>query len=81
MNDSNYFKGCFKSLKKPIPSTLEYAGVKHNDLIKNLKDDVNEMVRIEKSTEAVSMMKKATYRACQGRLEKILKRLLELENE
>jgi len=81
MNDSTYFKNCFKSLKKPIPATLQYAGVKHNDLIKNLKDDVNEMVRIEKSPEAGWMMKRATYLACQGRLEKILKRLSELENE
>ena len=79
MNNSNYFKDCFKSLKKPIPPTLQYAGVKHNDLIKNLKDDVNEMASIEKSSEAVSMMKKAIYIACQGRLEKVLKRLLELE--
>jgi hypothetical protein len=81
MNDSTYFKNCFKSLKKPIPATLKYAGVTHNDLIKNLKDDVNEMVRIEKSPEAGSMIKKAIYLACQGRLEKVLKRLLELENE
>ena len=81
MNDSNYFKNCFKSLKKPIPPTLQYAGVKHNDLIKNLKDDVNEMVRIEKSPEAGWMMKRAIYLGCQGRLEKVLKRLLELENE
>jgi|APGre2960657468_1045069.scaffolds.fasta_scaffold284890_2 hypothetical protein len=81
MNDSNYFKDCFKSLKKPIPPTLQYAGVKHNDLIKNIKDDVNEMARIEKSAEAGSMMKKAMYLAFQGRLEKVLKRLLELEKE
>ena len=81
MNNSNYFKDCFKSLKKAIPPTLQYAGVTHNDLIKNIKDDVSEMVMIEKSDEAGSMMKKAMYLACQGRLEKILKRLLELENE
>ena len=37
------------------------------------------MASIEKSSEAVSMMKKAIYIACQGRLEKVLKRLLELE--
>ena len=47
MNNSNYFKNNFKSLKNPIPTTLQYGGVKHNDLIKNIKDDVATMVKIE----------------------------------
>ena len=81
MNDSNYFKNSFKSLKKQIPTTLSYAGVKHNDLIKNIKDDVAQMVRIESLPEASILKKKAIYLSCQGRLDKVLNRLLELENE
>lgn len=81
MNDSTYFKNSFKKLKKQIPTTLSYAGVKHNDLIKNIKDDVAQMVRIENLPEANVLKNKSIYLSCQGRLGKILNRLLELENE
>jgi hypothetical protein len=81
MNDSNYFKNSFKSLKNPIPTTLQYAGVKHNDLIKNIKDDVATMQRIEQLPEFNVLCKKAIYLSCKSRLGKILKELLELENK
>jgi hypothetical protein len=81
MNDSNYFKNSFKSLKNPIPTTLQYAGVKHNDLVKNIKDDVATMQKIESLPDFNIFCKKAVYLSCQGRLERILKELLQLENE
>lgn len=81
MNNSTYFKNSFKNLKKPIPTTLSYAGVKHNDLVKNIKDDVAVMVKIENLPEADILKRKSIYLSCQGRLEKILNRLLELDSQ
>ena len=79
VNNSTYFKESFKSLLKPIPSELKYEGVYHSDLIKNIKEDVAIMVRIESDEKFDTLRRKAVYLSCQGRLGKILGRLLELD--
>jgi hypothetical protein len=49
--------------------------------VKNIKDDVATMQKIESLPDFNIFCKKAVYLSCQGRLERILKELLQLENE
>lgn len=81
VSNSTYFKESFKSLKKQIPITLEYSGTKHNDLIKNIKDDVTTMSRIESLDNFQFLSGKSLYLSCVARLNKVLNKLLELENK
>ena len=80
MIDSNYFKKSFSLLKKPIPKTFEYAGTKHTDLIRNIKEDVAQMVKIENKKDFNYLKEKSIYKSCINRLERILKQLLLIDN-
>jgi len=80
MKDSIFFKNKFKSIKKPIPDFLEYAGVKHNNLIKNIKDDVSTMERIEKRKDFNGLKNKLVYVSLSNRLEKVLYQLELIDN-
>jgi hypothetical protein len=80
MKDSIFFKNKFKTLKKPIPEVLEYAGVKHNNLIKNIKEDVSMMDRIEKRKDFDVLKNRLVYISLINRLDKILYQLELIDN-
>lgn len=78
--DSNYFKMEFSHITFDIPDTLEYAGTKHLELKRNIKEDVLLMASIEKK-ENDNLLNKNVYISCRSRLSKILEQLKLMEEK